>query len=217
VAVFERSRGGLVGRGGGIATTGVMWEELVSHDIIDADMPHFRAHEMPFIVRTPEEPSTGRVPYAIRLDLRAFHWTELWGQLRRRVPDGVYHQGVAVERTEAADRAVDLVFGDGSAERFDLVLFADGYRSVGRRHVCPRTELDYRDYVLWRGLLPESAVTDAPLGQDIPRLSFAQATGNAPGRRLDPAWRSHHQLGLLHPAPQRRCRRLHGRSRRASP
>ncbi len=180
VSVFERSRGGLVGRGGGIATTGVMWEELVSQGVIDADMPHFRAEEMPFIVRTPDEAATGRTPYAIKLDLRAFHWTELWSQLRARVPDGVYHQGVAVEWVEAiGDDAVDLVFEDGSAERFDLVLFADGYRSVGRRHICPDTELRYRGYMLWRGLLPETAVEDAPLGRDIPRLSYAKSAGNA--------------------------------------
>ncbi|MGD8682543.1 MAG: NAD(P)-binding protein [Chloroflexota bacterium] len=180
VRVFERSRGGLVGRGGGIATTGVMWEELVTHDVVDEDMPHFKASEMPFIVRTADEPMTGRVPYAMPLDLRAFHWTELWGQLRRRVPDGVYHQGTAVASVEAIDgHAVDLVFEDGSGDRFDLVIFADGYRSVGRQHVCPGTELRYRGYMLWRGLLPESAVVDAPLGADIPRLSYTELKGNA--------------------------------------
>jgi 2-polyprenyl-6-methoxyphenol hydroxylase-like FAD-dependent oxidoreductase len=180
VAVFERSRGGLVGRGGGIATTGVMWDELVSDGIIDADMPHFRADEMPFIVRTDEEPMTGRVPYAIPLDLRAFHWTELWGQLRRRVPDGVYHQGVPVMSAETVgDEAVELAFEAGERERFDLVLFADGYRSVGRQHICPDTDLDYRGYMLWRGLLPESAVESAPLKADIPRLSYTALKGNA--------------------------------------
>jgi len=180
VSVFERSRGGLVGRGGGIGTTGVLWEELVSRDIIDSGMPHFKAREMPFIVRTEDEPATGRVPHAIKLDLRAFQWTELWGQLRRRVPDSAYHQGVAVEWVEAVGSdAVDLIFEDGSAERFDLVLFADGYRSAGRRHVCPETDLQYRDYMLWRGLLPESAVDDAPLGADIPRLSYSALKGNA--------------------------------------
>jgi 2-polyprenyl-6-methoxyphenol hydroxylase-like FAD-dependent oxidoreductase len=157
-----------------------MWEELVLHDIIDADMPHFKAAKMPFIVRTDDEPVTGRVPYAIPLDLRAFHWTALWSQLRRRVPDGLYHQGTAVESAEAVgDDAVDLVFEDGSAERFDLVLFADGYRSAGRRLICPDTDLRYRGYMLWRGLLPEAEVVDPPLGADIPRLSYAGATGNA--------------------------------------
>ena len=180
VSVFERSRGGLVGRGGGIATIGPMWEELVTHDIIDAGMPHFKAGYMPFIVRTDEESQTGRSPYKIPLDMRTFHWTELWGQLRRRVPDGIYHQGAEVRRVEAVgDEAVDLVFDDGSADRFDLVLFADGYRSVGRMHVCPDTDLSYRGYMLWRGLLPESAVKDPPLGKDIPRLSYVDSAGNA--------------------------------------
>jgi 2-polyprenyl-6-methoxyphenol hydroxylase-like FAD-dependent oxidoreductase len=180
VSVFERARGALVGRGGGIATTGDLFEELLSRDVIDRDMPHFKAGDMPFIVRTPEEPETGRVPNAIPLDLRMFHWTELWGQLRRRVPDGIYHQGTPVASAEVAgDDAVDLVFGDGSAERFDLVLFADGYRSVGRGHVSPGADLQYRGYMLWRGLLPESEIDDAPFRSNVPRLSYTASKGNA--------------------------------------
>ncbi len=180
VRVFERSRGGLVGRGGGIATTGPMYEELVDRDIIDLHMPHIKSGKMPFIVRTPQEPSVGRSPFAIPLDMRTFQWTELWGQLRRRIPDDIYHQGIAVSGAEAVgSEAVDVTFEDGSADRFDLVLFADGYQSVGRGLVSPGTELEYRGYMLWRGLLPESAVTDAPLGNDVPRLSYADLPGNA--------------------------------------
>mgnify|MGYP001815384075 CR=1 FL=1 len=180
VSVFERSRGGLVGRGGGIATTGAMFEELVEWDVIDAGMPHFKAETMPFIVRTDDEPEYGRRPHAIRLDLRAFHWTELWGQLRRRVPDVIYHQGVAVTDAESSGGdSVDLIFDNGEAERFDLVVFADGYRSIGRARVCPEAGLRYRGYMLWRGLLPENQIADSPLGFDIPRLSYAEAKGNA--------------------------------------
>jgi 2-polyprenyl-6-methoxyphenol hydroxylase-like FAD-dependent oxidoreductase len=180
VNVYERSREGLVGRGGGIGTTSAMFEELVDWDVIDARMPSFRAAKMPFIVRTSDESQTGRAPYAIPLNLRTFRWTELWGQLRRRVPDAIYHEGVTVTAAEAAGTdAAELVFDSGEAERFDLVLFADGYRSVGRRHVCPDADLQYRGYMLWRGLLPESAIDDAPLGADVPRLSYAAAKGNA--------------------------------------
>jgi 2-polyprenyl-6-methoxyphenol hydroxylase-like FAD-dependent oxidoreductase len=180
VSVFERSRGGLVGRGGGIATTGAIWDDLVNSDIIDSDMPHIRAAEMPFIVRTDDEPATGRVPYAIPLDLRAFHWTELWAQLRRRVPDGIYHEGMPVTGAQPiGDSSVELAFDVGEHDQFDLVLFADGYRSVGRPHVDPDASLDYRGYMLWRGLLPESAIDDAPLGADIPRLSYVGLKGNA--------------------------------------
>jgi 2-polyprenyl-6-methoxyphenol hydroxylase-like FAD-dependent oxidoreductase len=180
VSVFERSRGGLVGRGGGIATTGAMFEELTEWDVIDAGMPHFKAGTMPFIVRTDDEPVVGRRPYAIPLDLRAFHWTELWGQLRRRVPDVIYHQGVVVTGARSVgDTAAELTFDSGEAERFDLVVFADGYHSLGRELVAPDSTLRYRGYMLWRGLLPESAVQDSPLGLDIPRLSYAHAKGNA--------------------------------------
>ena len=180
VSLFERSRGGLVGRGGGIGTPGAMFEELVEWDVIDAGMPHFKAEMMPFVVRTDDEPEFGRRPYAIPLDLRTFHWTELWGQLRRRVPDVIYNQGVAVTDARAiGDDSVELAFDSGEADRFDLVVFADGYHSMGRAHVSPDAQLRYRGYMLWRGLLEEAKIDDAPLGLDVLRLSYAHAPGNA--------------------------------------
>ena len=130
VSVFERSRGGLVGRGGGIATTGAMFEELVEWDVIDADMPHFRAQKMPFIVRTDDEPEFGRQPHAVPLDLRAFHWTELWGQLRRRVPDVIYHRGVTVtDARPVGSTAVDLEFDSG--ERVEVPNDDNAQLSIG--------------------------------------------------------------------------------------
>lgn len=132
------------------------------------------------------------------MNLAAFHWSALWNQLRKRVSDQSYHQGHQV--TDAAPEAdgVVLTFADGSRHRFDLVVFADGYRSLGRRIMFPEADLSYRGYMLWRGLLPESEIpgTEA-LGSTVPRISFASGPGNlvmyfvpgsdgstAPGERL---------------------------------
>ena len=51
VEVFERSKGGLVGRGGGIGTPGPVLSGLINNDIIDADFPHLTGSNMPFIVK----------------------------------------------------------------------------------------------------------------------------------------------------------------------
>lgn len=180
VIVFERSRGGLVGRGGGIGTSGPVFEALIEQDIIDAGFPHLSAAAMPFIIRTPEHERFGYTPWQMPLNLKAFHWSALWNNLRKRVPDEVYRRGVeVVDAKTGADQSVTLRFKDGSEAVFDLVLFADGYQSLGRQIIFPDAALKYRGYMLWRGLLPEGEINDsAHLGSNLPRLSYPQLPGN---------------------------------------
>ena len=51
-----------------------------------------------------------------------------------------------------------IVLADGSERAFDLVVAADGYRSLGRRLLFPGRSIEYAGYVAWRGLLDESAL-----------------------------------------------------------
>lgn len=180
VQVFERSRGGLVGRGGGIGTSGPMVEALIAQDLVDADFPHLSGTSMPFIVRTPEHERLGYSPWQMPMNLKVFHWSTLWNNLRKRVPDARYHRGHEVVGAQTHDDdTVILEFGDGSKAGFDLVLFADGYQSLGRGLLFPQVGLDYRGYMLWRGLLPEGEMGDsAPLGSNVPRLSYTDLPGN---------------------------------------
>jgi 2-polyprenyl-6-methoxyphenol hydroxylase-like FAD-dependent oxidoreductase len=135
---------------------------------------------MPFIIRTSDHERLGYSPWQMPMNLRAFHWSTLWNNLRKRVPDDIYHRGYEVDtaKTNGAD-AVTLQFEDGSAADFDLVLFADGYQSVGRQLLFPEVELKYRGYMLWRGLLSEGEMGDsAPLGSNVPRISYPNLPGN---------------------------------------
>ena len=180
VRVFERSRGDLVGRGGGIGTPVSVLRSLIENDILDEDFPHLVGTSMPFIIRTDEHPRRGHVPWEMPMDLAAFHWSALWRELRARVDDDAYRQGIRVlSATEATPGTVTLVLDDGAEEDFDLVVFADGYQSLGRRTLFPEVDLRYRGYMLWRGLLPESELAESEtLGSTVPRLSFTDARGN---------------------------------------
>lgn len=114
------------------------------------------------------------------LDLRVFHWSALWNNLRKRVPDEIYHQGRrVVSARPAGSESVALLFDDGDERQFDLVLFADGYNSLGRHLLFPRSELTYRGYMLWRGLLPEQEIGDSTLfGKNITRLAYRDLPGH---------------------------------------
>ena len=180
VQVFERSRGQLVGRGGGIGTSGPVLQALIEQDIIDSDFPHLSTTEMPFIIRTAEHDYEGYSPWGMPINLKAFHWSTLWNNLRKRVPDDRYHQGMeTIDARRNSTDGVSLTFADHKTADFDLVIFADGYQSLGRRLLFPDAELIYRGYMLWRGLLPESEVQDsAVLGSTMPRISYPKLPGN---------------------------------------
>src|SRR5437588_6855105 len=180
VQVYERSREGLVGRGGGIATPVPVLASLIDHDLIDRDFPHLITSSTPFVVRTADQPTFGRVAWAMPLNVAGFHWTALWGALRRRVPDDRYHRGAHVTAA-AEDRSgrVALSFGDGSVAHADLVLFADGYQSLGRSFLFPEVGLRYRGYMLWRGLLPEREPDDGDaLRSKISRVGYPTMPGH---------------------------------------
>jgi len=180
VHVYERSPAGLVGRGGGIGTPVPVLQGLMADDMVDSDMAHLVADAMPFIVRTSDAPDVGATPWRIPIQLAAFHWGALWGQLRRRVPDDRYHRAAVVtDVTEETPGRPTVFFEHGDPVTVDLVVFADGYRSLGRRLLFPDVDLRYRGYQLWRGLLPEAAVADSDvLGTDCPRISYPTMPGN---------------------------------------
>jgi 2-polyprenyl-6-methoxyphenol hydroxylase-like FAD-dependent oxidoreductase len=79
---------------------------------------------------------------------------------------------------------------------FDLVVCADGYRSIGRRLIDPGATLHYRGMVTWRGLLPESDLRTDPLqGCDLLRVVYqgghgvlyyipGSGQGTEPGKRI---------------------------------
>lgn len=182
-----------------MATPGPVLAALIQKNVIDTDFPHLSSTAMPFVVRTPEREESGYSPWEMPLNLEAFHWAALWDNLRRRVPDDRFHSGHAVVDADVncADVAT-LCFADGSRRAFDLVIFADGYYSLGRRLVAPEIDLAYRGYILWRGLLAENELEDSsPMGGKMTRVTFSNPRGHvifylvpgldgslAPGRRL---------------------------------
>jgi 2-polyprenyl-6-methoxyphenol hydroxylase-like FAD-dependent oxidoreductase len=180
VSVFERSNKTLVGRGGGIGTTPSLLNQIRSDDLIGNDFISFQVNSMPFIGKKEEYEPYGRRAWSMPMNFRVFQWNELWHHLRLRVPDECYHGGVEITGARSTSSgAIQLENLAGTKMSFDLVLFADGYNSLGRRLLFPDQKLKYRGYVLWRGLLPESEMqSDLDLEDEILRLSYGQFPGH---------------------------------------
>jgi 2-polyprenyl-6-methoxyphenol hydroxylase-like FAD-dependent oxidoreductase len=165
VDVFERSPVELVGRGAGItahpellevlelsgAGTGELGVEVEKRILIDA---------------------AGRTVWEYPLRQILTSWDRLQRMLRARVPDAHYHLGQAFERVEPEGDGVTVRFADGHAERADLLVGADGFRSSVRGQVAPGVQPIYAGYVVWRGAPAEASLTAETRRTIFPYFAF---------------------------------------------
>ena len=88
-------------------------------------------------------------------------WARLYRALRDALPMQDYRLGKALQRIEQDARGVAAIFADGTRERGDLLVGADGVRSTVREQFLPQAQPVYAGYVAWRGVLDEAQVPPA--------------------------------------------------------
>ncbi len=177
VTVFERSESDLVSRGAGIVVVTAAWQDMMARGLIDGTVPACLADCSRFVTRGP---GTGQPRWLgdVRMGLTLLNWAHLYERFRRRVPDDLYRSGAAVGRIEATPHGTTLHLLPGGSLDFDLVVCADGYRSLGRGLIDPGAAPVYRGMVLWRGLLPERDIrVDALDGSDFLRPVYQGGHG----------------------------------------
>lgn len=82
-------------------------------------------------------------------------WTLLHAALVKRLPDGAVHHGRRVSRLDNDESGrTRLGFADGGEESADMVAFADGRNSYGRRVLDPERTLRYSGIIAHRGQFP---------------------------------------------------------------
>lgn len=179
VTVFERSESDLVSRGAGILMATAAWQDMEAHGLVDGTLPACRADSSRLVTRAS---GTGQQRWLgdLEMSFTLLNWAHLYQGLRRRVPDDRYRSDAAVERIEATPHSTTLHFLSGGSLVFDLVVCADGYRSLGRGLIDPGAAPAYRRIVLWRGLLPEHDIrVDALDGYDLVRPMYQGGHGIA--------------------------------------
>jgi 2,6-dihydroxypyridine 3-monooxygenase len=154
VDVFERTPTYLDGRGGGIVLQPdtVRWITERPHDFDVADVS-IGSHCTRYLGAgnkiVHEEPAAWRFS----------SWTTMYRVLLDDFGTEHYHLGHLAVGVDQDDDGVELRFTSGRRERAELVVFADGISSVGRRRLQPRVSPRYAGYIGWRGTVPEREVS----------------------------------------------------------
>ncbi|MSR13603.1 MAG: hypothetical protein EXR86_03380 [Gammaproteobacteria bacterium] len=178
VTLFERSGEELKDRGAGIGVPPSVIETFRKRGLIDPQIPVFEAGAFVRRWRTIAEPRHGYLAWRQTTVMALLNWGALYRSLRERVPAGVYHtEQRVVAITQHGERAV-LSLANGSQREFDLVVCADGYASLGRQTLFPQVRLPYAGYVLWRGFLLETKLSESgPLENGIHAVGFPGGHG----------------------------------------
>ncbi|WP_406076433.1 FAD-dependent monooxygenase [Streptomyces virginiae] len=160
--VLERTRGRLQDRGVGLCIHDERAAELGASGALPAGIAAHRLERRRWVVRDDAHAAGGRVTWEQPFPFHSYHWGLLWQGLRESVPDSVvYRQGAVVTGVAECGATgvgggatnVEVRLAGGSVERYDLVVGADGYRSVVRAALCPDSRPRYAGYVCWRGNL----------------------------------------------------------------
>lgn len=154
VVVYERSQSDLQARGMGIGIPQVAFEELTAEGFLGGDMPRYRSQQRLWVTR---DAGAGAVRWRQPFPAFFASWNVVWRELRARVPQGSYRLSASVSSIEPDADGVVLTTEEGTAERFDAVIGADGYKSLARGIVDAGAQPNYVGYVAVRGdvALPE--------------------------------------------------------------
>ena len=85
-------------------------------------------------------------------------WSRLYRALHDALPAPDYQLGKALRRVRQDADGVTAIFADGTRERGDVLVGADGIRSTVRAQYWPLAQPVYAGYVAWRAVLDEQLV-----------------------------------------------------------
>jgi 2-polyprenyl-6-methoxyphenol hydroxylase-like FAD-dependent oxidoreductase len=151
VTVFERAGEPLAGRGAGIGTHSELIAALRRLGLPVDDTIGVRVPTRICLDRS------GRLIHRLAVPQLQSSWGRIYSLLRDALPAPGYRLGMSLERFEQDASGVTAMFADGTRERGDLLVGADGIRSTVREVLWPEVQPRYAGYVAWRGLVEESA------------------------------------------------------------
>jgi 2-polyprenyl-6-methoxyphenol hydroxylase-like FAD-dependent oxidoreductase len=156
VVVFERNAEELASRGVGLGTHQQLIDILRRAGIDFDDSMGIKVADVNCLDRD------GRIVLQRPTARTMSGWGRLYHALRDALPHESYRLNMNLRRADPDSDGVVAIFADGSRERADLLIGADGVRSTLREQFLPQAQPLYAGYVAWRALIDES---DVPPGR----------------------------------------------------
>ncbi|MER5277929.1 FAD-dependent monooxygenase [Streptomyces sp. NPDC002809] len=171
VTVYERSDGALEDRGFGIVVPPPLHAELVAAGYLDPGMPTAPVRSRVWLTRERGRP-TARELARQEGAVTPCHWGLLWRALRANADGVTYHRGRPVTEVLRHASGGAVIRTADSEEWYDIVVGADGPRSVTRTAVAPEVQPVPAGYVVWRGTLPLDALAGHPHQLELVRTAW---------------------------------------------
>lgn len=151
ITVFEQApKNNMVDRGAGIALPKDLVQKLITLDIFDKDFATINIDKRYFYAYDPvqdEESFITDKPFIAS----SVHWCSVYLNLVKRLPEEKVHYSTKVTAV-IPGKKVRLTFNNREEQEFDIVIFADGFNSLGRKTIFPESALKYSNYIAWRGI-----------------------------------------------------------------
>ncbi|WP_298624398.1 FAD-dependent monooxygenase [uncultured Legionella sp.] len=160
ITVFERSKD-LKSRGAGLTISKELLQTLISKDLIDKETTGDSFSTRSFYCQLPSKPDYGHCLWHQNISIVSLHWDTLFLNLRKRIPDKLYKNECRIIDVQLKDgEPGQIILESGETQEFDLIIFADGAQSMGRKLISENSQLTYSGYVAWRGTLDFDLIKD---------------------------------------------------------
>jgi 2,6-dihydroxypyridine 3-monooxygenase len=153
VDIYERHARSLESRGAGLRIQPAMTRLFAQ--ALEVDLDSVSAHASSIRYVDGGGAPVHQFPEAVQYT----SWGALYALLASAFGKSRYHLGAELTGFEQDADAATAVFRDGRRVRSDLLVFADGVNSTGRRLLFPEVCPHYAGYICWRGYLHEDALS----------------------------------------------------------
>jgi len=140
VTVFEQyAKLAMKDRGAGLVLPQALINQYIAEGIFPSDFLSLPITQRDFIVYDPNSKQE-RLLTSHPINISAVHWGQLYTELPKHL---------ANINTQYETRINTLT--QKEIKNFDIVIFADGYDSLGRQLLFPDLKPKYTNYIAWRG------------------------------------------------------------------